>query len=211
MGKTLHQIGWTLAAALAAVLFASGFQGTTEKIGVVNITKLVSTSDFGKSSQGDIDKFSAARRELLQFVTENPVITLEQAQKLRPLALKTPRTTDEDAQYTQLKKDISDSTKKLKDLGGKAAPTDDEKALITDLNNRALNMRQTAQGWAQDFQQDVQQYGESQFNLTMDKVQAAVSDVAKAQGFTEVFDTRYAPYGASDLTTAALGAMNANK
>src|SRR5205807_824225 len=144
---------------------------------------------------------------LLQFVTENPVIALDQAQKVRQLGLKNPRTTDEDVQYTQIKKDATDNTKKLKDLAAKTNPTDDEKALITELNNRALAMRQTAQGWAQEFQQEVQQYGESQFNSTMEKVQAAIQETAKAQGFTLVFDTRYAPYGATDLTAAGLTAM----
>ncbi len=209
--RGFHQLSWTLAAAFAAVWLASGFEGPTDKFGVVDISKLVTSSDFGKASQAQIDKISAARKEMLTFVTENSVMTVDQAQKFKELSVKSPRTPDEDAKYSQIKADVAANSKKLDELQKKPAPTTEEKALMTDFDTSSRRTRQMAQGWAQEFQGEVQQFGESQYNLTMDRVQAALVDTAKAQAFTLVFDTRYARYGANDLTDAALAAMNAKK
>lgn len=211
MSNRLYQIGWCVAASLLAVLLVSGFQNTTEKTGVVDVQKLVTTSEFGKSSQASIDKLSSTRKETLQFVGENPCMTVEEAQSFHELSVKTTLTTDEQAKLATVRKSASDNTKKLTDLMAKTTPSTDEKALISDLTDRANKTRNAAGQWAQDFQQEIQQYGEGQYAATMDRVQSSLQDTAKAQGFTAIFDKRYAPYGTSDITDACLAAMNARK
>lgn len=206
---TLKQFGWVLAAALAAVMLVSGFQGQTEKSGVVNVQKLVTGSAFGKASQASIDAMSQQRKDLLAFANDNPVMTTEQAQLLRELTLKAKRTSDEDLKLAQIRADLTANTKKLSDLANKPNPTQAEKDLINDFGGRLQNARGMLQNWAAEFQQEIQAYGESQYGLTMERVNAAIQEVAKAQAFTMLFDSRYATYGAADVTDAALAAMNA--
>lgn len=209
MNPNFKRFGWVLSAALGAVLLVSGFQAQTEKTGVVNIQKLVTGSNFGKASQVSIDAMSQSRKDLLAFANENPVMTTEQAQLLRELTLKAKRTSDEDLKLAQIRADLTANTKKLTDLANKPNPTPAEKDLINDFGGRLQNARVMLQNWAAEFQQEIQGFGESQYGLTMERVNAAVQEVAKAQGFTMIFDSRYATYGASEITDAALTAMNA--
>lgn len=209
MNPNFKRFGWVLSAALGAVLLVSGFQAQTEKTGVVNIQKLVTGSNFGKASQVSIDAMSQSRKDLLAFANENPVMTTEQAQLLRELTLKAKRTSDEDLKLAQIRADLTANTKKLTDLANKPNPTPAEKDLINDFGGRLQNARVMLQNWAAEFQQEIQGFGESQYGPTMERVNAAVQEVAKAQGFTMIFDSRYATYGASEITDAALTAMNA--
>lgn len=209
--KRFHQMGWIFAAALATVFFGSGFQAQTDKSGVVNVQRLISESDFGKTSQGSIDRVAAVRKEIITFLVENPVLTIDQAQRFRELMLKPNRTSEDDLRIAQIKADASANTKKLQELANKSSLTPEERAIATDFNNRAVQTRQQASDWGRDFQEELQAFGDNQYRQVLERVRVAIGESAKAQGYSTVFDDRYAPFGANDLTDAALTAMNAKK
>ena len=72
-------------------------------------------------------------------------------------------------------------------------------------------MEQVAQRWYKEFTSDMQNWADKQKLASVEKARAAIQDVSKAQGYTIVFEVGIAPYGANDITDAALKAMNAKK
>ena len=72
-------------------------------------------------------------------------------------------------------------------------------------------MENQAQRWLREFTQELQAWADKQKLSSLDRARAALTEVGKAQGFTVIFEVGVAPYGANDLTDAALKAMNAKK
>lgn len=209
--KKSDQIGWIFAAALVAVAFASGFQDTTQKTGVVNIGKLVADSAFGKTIKTNIDKMADTRKEMLKFINDNGVMTPEQFKTFKELSLNLARTPADDAKLSQLKADVAETVKKFQALLQKPNPTPEDKAILSDYQGRSQYTRSVGEQMVRDFQTELDTFSDEQTALCFDKAKSAVQEVAKAQGYTTVFDTRFAPYGTNDVTDQALQAMDAKK
>jgi len=203
--KFVH-LGWVLFAALFAVVVGGGFQAATEKVGVVDISKVVENSNYGKANQDTFKKMKAARETLLEFIDSNRVLTIEQATSIRDLSFKVDRTKAEDAKLDSLKADVIAQTKKWQELATKSNLTSEERTLVEDYAKRAQTMGDLAQRWLRDFTNDMQEWADKQKLASVSKAREAIQSVAKTQGYTGV-----APYGANDLSDAALDAMNAQK
>jgi len=208
--KFVH-LGWVLFAALFAVVVGGGFQAATEKVGVVDISKVVENSNYGKANQDTFKKMKAARETLLEFIDSNRVLTIEQATSIRDLSFKVDRTKAEDAKLDSLKADVIAQTKKWQELATKSNLTSEERTLVEDYAKRAQTMGDLAQRWLRDFTNDMQEWADKQKLASVSKAREAIQSVAKTQGYTVVFEIGVAPYGANDLSDAALDAMNAQK
>lgn len=208
------QLGWIAAAAIAGVILSSGFQVTADKSAVVDLVGVVTKSSSGQADSQRFETLKANRQGLLDFVAANPVITLEQAQQLHDLVVKDPQSDADKAQITKIEGDITAASKQYQDLKAKQNLTADEKNQIAQYEQRAqtiLGDGGTYQRWGNDFTSELQDWSNKHHADGLDKARAAVAQVAKAQGFTLVFDKSVAPYGANDLTDAALQALNAQK
>jgi len=205
------KLGWVVAGALALWVAFSGFQGSTEKTGVVDLIFLVNNSKFGKSADAELKKMQDARLGVLKFIDENRVLTVEQANKLRDLMLNINQTDAQKQELEKLKADIAATKKKNDDLVQKSNLTADEKALMNDYADRGRKMDDLLQQWNQLFLKDAQEYVKKQQNAAVEKARGAVKDVASKQGYTIVLEAQVAPYGANDLTSAALKAMDDQK
>lgn len=203
------KLGWVVAAALAVWVAVSGFQAPAEKTGVVDLVYLVNNSKFGKNADAEFKKMQDARLGVLKFIDENRVLTVEQANKLRDLMLNLNPTDAQKQELEKLKADIIASKKKNDDLVQKANLTADEKSLMNEFAERGRRMDEILQAWNQQFLRDAQEYVKKQQNAAVERARAAVKEVAKQQGYTLVFEAQVAPYGANDLTDAALKAMDA--
>jgi len=203
------QIGWVAAAALIGVCVASGFQDTSVKIAVVDIGQVVEKSNHGKANQDIFVKMKKNREDLLEFIDTNRVLTTEQAVELKTLWLKDNLTADEKARIERIKADVVASNKKWTELGTKPNLTPEDRTLLDDYAKRGQAMEQTMRRWYNDFTTEMQGWADKQKVASLDKARAAIQSVAKAQGFTIVFEVGIAPYGANDLTQPALTAMNA--
>ena len=206
-----EKIAYLVAAATLGVLAASGFQDTTTKMGVVDISDVVEQSDYGKKNQEDFNTMKSAREGILEFIDTYRVLTNEQALKLRELSLKGNATAAEKAELETLKATIIASDKKSKELAQKATLTPEERTLMQDYAQRSQTMEQVAQRWFREFTNEMQQWADKQKAASIQKARDAVNEVAKAGGYTIVLESGVAPYGANDLTPAALKAMNAKK
>jgi Skp family chaperone for outer membrane proteins len=204
----LH-LGWVFAAALAAVLLAGGFGQPAEKTAVVDISKVVEQSNFGKGNQATFAKMKEAREGLLVFLDTNRVLTSEQAQRLRDLSLKPNPATEEKAEIERIRADVVAAAKRSQELATKPNLTPEERNLLEEYARRGQNMDNTAQRWLREFTTEMQVWADKQKLDSITRARVAIQDVAKAQGYTIVFEVGVAPYGANDISDAVLGAMNA--
>jgi len=209
--QNLYKIGGALAAVAVGVFAASGFQEAATKFGVVDITKVVEQSEFGKTNQTTFNTMKKAREGVLEFIDTYRVLTVEQANKIKDLSIKPNITAGEKAELESAKAEVIAASKKNQELSTKQNLTPEDRALIEEYSKRANNMEMTANRWLREFTTELQQWADQQKVASLDKARGAVNEVAKAQGFTLVFEVGVAPYGANDLTDAALKAMNAKK
>lgn len=207
-----YKIGWTLAFAMVGVLLAAGFQTATEKIGTVDLGKVMDDSDMGKSGQEKLNKMNQDRIAVLQFMSENRVLTGDQAKRIRELSLKADRTKDEQAELDRIKAEVIASSRRSSELNNKAAAlTTEEHTLVDDFARRSQTTEVLGRQYQQEFLAELDQANEAQKAQVLKTAREAVQQVAKAQGFSVVFEARVAPYAANDLTSSALTAMNAAK
>ncbi len=181
------------------------------KVGVVDITKVVEQSDFGKANQQTFGQMKTAREGVLEFVDTYRVLTTEQATRIKDLSIKPTVTAEEKAELERIKAEVMAADKKNKELSTKVNLTPEDRALIQEYSNRANSMENQAQRWLREFTQELQAWADKQKLSSLDRARAALTEVGKAQGFTVIFEVGVAPYGANDLTDAALKAMNAKK
>jgi Skp family chaperone for outer membrane proteins len=205
------QLGWVFFATFAGIALAGGFQDKTDKIGVVDITKVVEQSDFGKQNQEAFAKMKKSREDLLEFIDTYRVLTNEEAQQLKDLSLKATRTKEEDAKVERIKADIVARNKKMNELSTKTTLTNEERPLLEEYARQSQTMNDVAQRWFREFTADMGDWADKQKLESITRARAAIQEVAKQQGYTVVFELGVAPYGASDVSDAALVAMNAKK
>ncbi len=205
------QLGWVIAAAFIAVTVAGGFQAPAMKIGVVDISKVVESSEFGKANQDSFTKMRMAREGLLEFIDANRVLTNEQAQQLRDLWLKPNATKEEVAKLDVLKSEVVTAAKRSTELATKPNMTPEERTLVEEYARRSQTMNDVAQRWFREFTSEMQGWADKQKLESIDRARAAIQEVAKAEGYTVVLEVGIAPYGANDVTTAALAKMNEKK
>jgi Skp family chaperone for outer membrane proteins len=209
MSIRIYQFGSALALLLVGVLVAGGFQAPTDKSGVVDINRLVETSNFGKGVREGLEKMRTSREEVLSFIDTNRVLTLEQATRLRDLSLKDARTPAEQAELDALKAAVTATNKKWMELATKNPLTPEDRAMQQEYADRAQRMSDLGTRWVRDFTNDIDAWIEARKTESVNRARTAIDATAKGQGYTMVYDKAFAPYGANDLTDAALAAMNA--
>lgn len=209
--QKFHRLGWVVAAALAGVMLGSGFQPAESKIGVVNIAEVVEKSEFGRRSQEEFNAMKTAREAVLEFIDTYRVLTVEQATKFRDLSLKTNATAAEKAELDRLKAEVIAADRRSKELSIKTNLTPEERQLMQEYATRSQQMQELTQRWFREFTQQMQSWADAQRLQSLERARAAVQETARAQGFTVVFETGIAPFGANDLTEASLRAMNARR
>jgi len=206
---SFSQFGWIVAATLAGAMFAGGFQGSSDKIGVVDIAKVISQSNMGKRDQETFNQMKSAREGLLEFIDTYRVLTNEQAQRIKELSLLPNPKPEEKNELERLKAEVKASSARSTELATKTNPTPEDRALMDEFARRSQTMEQVAQRWYREFTNELQQWADKQKAASIEKAKAAIQDVAKSQGFTVVFEAGVAPYGANDLNDAVLKALNA--
>lgn len=205
----IHKMGWLVAALFAGMMIGGGFTQPTEKIGVVDISDVVEKSNFGRQNQEKFTQMRVAREGLLEFVDTYRVLTREQAFRLKELSVKENRTAAETAELEKIREDVKAADRRNLELSNKATPTAEELELIREYAQRARDMGDVARMWYQEFTNELQAWADQQKIASIERARAAIHDVARQQGFSVIFESGIAPYGANDITNAALQAMDA--
>lgn len=207
----IQHLGWGIAAALAGIMIGSGFRGPTDKVGVVDLVEVFSSSEFAKSQSENLKTISQNRRDLLQFANTYPVFTQEKAQRFRDLSIKPQPTAAEKTELEKLKNDAIADNKKFSDLQTNAKPTPEQVASLREYNERAQAMVKTIERWAREFSEEIQNMQDKLREDTMARVKTAVKEVGAKQGYSVVYVQDFVPYAANNVTGDALKAMNAKK
>ena len=207
----IKSLGWIVAAALAAVFVAGGFQSGTSKVGVVDMAKVFNASDYAISQERVLTAYGDTRNNLMEFLDQYRVATPAEADQLKALSLKSPATEADKATLDKLKKDIQAREAAFRQLQTKPTPTPAEVTQLTEFNTRSQTNYQTLQRWSREFEDDVRAFKEKLRSDTLDRVNKAVKEVSAKGGYTIVFSQDASPYGANDVTADALKAMNAQK
>ncbi len=210
-GVRFFQLGWVLFLATLAVALGSAFQGPVEKVGSADINRMMDESDFGKSIKDQLDKMRAAREDVLTFIDQNRVLTIEQATQIRDLSLRPSRTKEEQAQLDSLKAAVVAANKRWTELATKPNMTPEERTLVQDYADRAQKMNDLGSRWVRDFTSDIDSWVEKQKAESNRRARVAIQEVAKQQGYTVVYDSVFVPFTANDITDACITAMNAEK
>jgi Skp family chaperone for outer membrane proteins len=206
-----NQLGWIVAAGLGGILIGGGFEPAGPKYGVVDVNQVMGKSAMGTAFSKALEGMKSSRQGLLQFIGQHLVMTPGQANDLKELYLKPTPTADDKAKIESIQKDVLDSEKKYQDVQQKQNPTDDDRKLLAFDNNEVRGMEETVQLWARQLSQEVQDFVDKQNRDLEQAARAAIQEVGKAQGYTVLYDTHFTPYGANDVTDAAIKAMDAAK
>lgn len=201
--------GWIVAIALGAVMAGSGFQATQEKTGVIDMGRVIRESELGKKNDSTLRVALAARQDLIEFVRTYKVLTTDQATLLKDLSLKPVQSEADKTKINQIRQDVIEADKKRNLLLQKTNATEADRLVLQDYNNRAQTMSEVLMQWGQEFQDTLDQMEANIQSTTIEKARKVVKDLGKAKGFTVVFESSYAVYGANDLTEDGIKALNA--
>jgi Skp family chaperone for outer membrane proteins len=205
----ISKLGWVIAAALAAVMVGSGFQGPNQKIGVVDMGRVFRESQYYKTQLDTLRSLANARQDVLEFVRTYPVFTPEQATRFKELSMKGGTISAADkGELEKIKKDVIEANKKYNALNTKTNPTPEEVAQLKEFVSRTQAMTTTLDRWAREFQDEFDSAQDKAQKDAIDRVKAAVTEIGTKQGFSLVLSQDAAPYGANDLTAEALKAMD---
>ncbi len=210
--KATAMAGWIVAAGLAGTMLAGGFKSPQDKVGVVDMEKVVFESDLGKKNADSLDEAVKARQGVLDFVRTHRVVTAEQAQRLRQLSVKADVTAAEKQELEKVKSDVVAAARDFDALNQKPSPTEADRAKLTDYNTRAQNAQVLLEDWSQQFQQELQALKDQMIADSAKRANDLLKDIAAKEGYTVIFAApRTALYGTNDLTDRVAKALDGKR
>ncbi|MEA2551912.1 MAG: hypothetical protein QOJ65_88 [Fimbriimonadaceae bacterium] len=208
---TIQKLGWILAAGMAGAIAAGGFQGKSDKVGVVDMEDVFQSSPFTHDKQEELKAMGDSRSQLLQFVHTYRTITPEQAQRLKTVMLKPNQSAGDKSEAEKIKTDVLAQDKALKTLQQKKNPTPEEVTQLQTMSTRTQETAAMEDNWVREFNSDMNdQQGKVREQLLV-KVKDSVQEVGKKQGYSLILNKVVAPYSANDVTAETLKVMNAKK
>lgn len=204
------KLGWLVAGGLAVVLFLSGFNQDTAKFGVVDMNKAMNDAKAGIAANESLKTELAKRQGLLEFIATQRVLTVAQATQLKELTLKPNPTAADTAALEKLKNTIIADAKNYDALQRKSQPTEADRALLAEYGTRMRDIEGLLAQWDQAFTMELSQLRDTSRDNVLAKARAAVQSVAQKQGYSIVFESNVAIYGANDLTAEAIKTMDAS-
>ncbi len=212
MNNKFSNLGWIVAACMAGVMIAGGFQGASPKFATADMDQIVQKSDFWKASEATFNDYSTRRSQLLQYIDRNGVMEEDQLKQLVDLSTKDEPSTQDKAALEKVKSDVTAEETKREGLAVKTtALTTDETNLMRHYQQRDDANRQNLEILQHRFNDEISVKHQNIMNDAIDRAKKAIQTVGKAQGYTVVYSTAAAPYAANDITADATTAMNAEK
>jgi Skp family chaperone for outer membrane proteins len=204
----IEKLGWVVAAGVAAIMFASGFDTPAPKYGVVDVSKAMTTSDSFKKNGDDLQAAFKLRQDVLEFLNTYPVLTVAQANRFRELSLKPAPTSADTTEVNKIKQDAKDTDSKLRAIQQKATPSATDKQFMDDIGRRAPEVAGLITRWKQEFLDELNKIQDATQLGSQEATHHAVEDIGKNQAFSLIFVKDFAPYGQNDVTPDVLKALN---
>jgi len=198
-------------AALAAVfvlIAISAFQGPTSKFGVVNTSDVAEKSKLGQREKKAFEETRTRLGAMMQFMNNNKVLKREDANKLVELWRMEKPTADQTKQLETIKTEAQKNSDELRRLISILNPTADEQAKIRELSALAQNTEDLLPQLGEALAGGMQQQANAKQQDVIEKARAATRKYGAKEGYTLVFESATAPYGANDVTDAVLKVMD---
>ena len=189
-----------LAIGVVVILAGSGFQGASQKIGVIDSNSVMQAAALARNMVEDEKNLKTDRETVMQFLQRYPVLKKDEAEKFKSLSIKSNKTDADKTELERLKTGATDSMNKFKNLELKSSPSQDELKQLDEYRNRKNEMDQYLQELFKDFQTELASIHDKNQSTVYDAFKAGINETAKKQAYTVVFDKNVAPYGANDLT-----------
>jgi Skp family chaperone for outer membrane proteins len=193
-GVTLSSFG------LAALLVSSGFQGASQKTGIVDLNKAIEGLAISQKVDEKQKNFANERQAMGDFLVQNRVMKREDMERFWILSSKTNRTEAEKAELEKIKANAIEGKKKFDDIQLKPAPTDAELKMLDEYRNRQAASQDFLGRLQSQAEFEISSYRNSLLQGLEKQVLDAVSEVGKKQGYSTIFVKQVAPFSANDIT-----------
>lgn len=207
----VEKLGWLVAGLAVLAICALGFRAPGDKVGVVDLNKVVADSDFAKAQNESFRTTAESRNSVLEFLATYRTVSPDLSKKFHDLSIKEPMAAADKLALEKVKQDAIAQDKAFRDLQTKAGPTDDDRTKLADFGRNGQANEALSEKWRQEFEAEAQSLREKFRIEALDRVRAAVAKVSKDQGFSTVFSQDVVPYSANDITPDAVKAMNVKK
>ena len=190
----------------------TGFQGASQKVGMVDYSRAANDSEAGKKVANEVRGAFEARRGVLEFFKTYPTVDASSAKRFQELSLKAAPTDAERAELDRLKASIVAEEQKSRALTAKANPTQDDLKLVESYQTRAsAATRNLLNNLAQELRQRHAQKADRR-QRAKDALRPGEQGRSPRSGARRatrvIFDSKSAPYAANDVTPQLQSALN---
>lgn len=199
-----------LAAIVALMVFGAitAFQTPTQKFGVVNLGDLAEKSKLGAREKKNFEDLRTRLSTLIQFINTNKVMKRDELNKLDELWRNEKPTPDQTKELEALKTTVQKNSEELRRLISILNPSADEQAKIRELSALAQGTEDALQSLDGRYGQIMQARASEKQAEVLKKSRDAVQKLGKRDGYTLIFEINTTPFGANDVTDAALKIMD---
>jgi Skp family chaperone for outer membrane proteins len=208
MKFTKTQYLMVFAAFLLGMFALTAWQNNTQKFGVVNLGDVAEKSKLGVREKQEFEALRTKYGSLIQFLNTNKAVAREDATKIIDIWRKDAPTAAENQQLEQLKTKAQTQSEELRRLISVLNPTAEQQSRIRELSGWSQATEDVLPQLDNLLGQAMQSRANTKQQEVLDKARAAVQKVGKRDGFTMVFESQVAVYGATDLTSEALKTMD---
>ncbi|MDQ2986093.1 MAG: OmpH family outer membrane protein [Armatimonadota bacterium] len=198
------------AAFLLGMFALTAWEQNTLKLAAVNLGDVAERSKLGQREKKEFETLRTKYGSLIQFLNTNKSIAREDAQKMVDLWNKEKPTPAETQQLEGLKTKGQTQSEELRRLISVLNPSAEQQSRIRELSGMSQATEDLLPQLDGLLGQAMQQRAASKQQEVLEKARAAVQKVGKRDGFTMVFESQVAVYGATDLTDEALKTMDAD-
>ena len=192
--------GWVIAFGLAAVMVGGGFQGGQQKVGVVDLERVIRESKLAAQLQSTRSVELTKRQDILDFLEGNKVMTLEQGNQIVTLSLLESPTEDEKQTLENVKQEVEAATKEYLRLNELNPPSEAERVLLMQYGALFRDAGPQIEIVGATFQRRLQQIDMDAQNLAFKKTYDSTEAIAKKGAYTVVYSRATAVYAANDVT-----------
>ena len=196
------------AAFLLGMFALTAWQNNTQKFGVVNLGDVAEKSKLCVREKQEFEALRTKYGSLIQFLNTNKAVAREDATKIIDIWRKDAPTAAENQQLEQLKTKAQTQSEELRRLISVLNPTAEQQSRIRELSGWSQATEDVLPQLDNLLGQAMQSRANTKQQEVLDKARAAVQKVGKRDGFTMVFESQVAVYGATDLTSEALKTMD---
>lgn len=205
--KYSTRIGIVIAAiGIGIALFA--FQGPTQKTGVIDIGRASDLSKLGKRKKSEFDAKQQKWINMLNFMRQNRFFTPDNAKKFRELSLAEKPTAEQTQSLEGLKTSIQKITEEFQNLIKVTQPNDEQVKRRQELLRMADETVQMMNELGAEYRDSMQTLAGDLKEEVTNKARQSVQKYGKKEGFTIIFESSIAVYGANDVTDEVVKIMD---